>query len=203
LDEWKHMPSIVTTAGKTTVDSGYAVRVLRVKGIKGIVIKYPPLASQHYKVTPNQEIRFVRRAVDLANKQFGSMGFNMHKPIGHPVGPFIVMGRSNYPTADDIIREHPPAKARRMLSNLSKQLNIPEKELKEKIRDYWVKVSVETDEWLEKGLVKLTDKHKVEGGSIFHKNGYSFSIDPFNLHHLQVIGQTNGVIQIVPFIDAI
>ncbi|MCX6804116.1 MAG: hypothetical protein NTY48_06150, partial [Candidatus Diapherotrites archaeon] len=101
LREYGHIPGMIAEVGRKSMSPGYAVRVLKVKGTKGVVLKFPTSAKYHLNVTPREEIRFVRKMIGMVNERLPNSGFVLLKPIGHPVGPFIAMNRTNIPVVED------------------------------------------------------------------------------------------------------
>jgi len=202
LREWGHVPGVIVSAGKKDKGPGYGVRLLHLKGEEGVVLKFPTLASKHYKVTPQEEIRFVRRMVDAINPRSPNAGFTIIKPIGHPVGPFIAMRYSNFPTIGDFYHSDLNPKANRMLTRLSNEMNLPKDKLKEKLLGIGSEIALQSFDVLREGKVVLSKNYPASDW-IKNKNGTSFALKPLDTDHLQIIGQKNGVIQLVPYIDAI
>ncbi len=194
---------VVAKVGRDNFYPGYAVRVIRMKGEKeGVVLKLPTLANKQYKVSAREEIKFVRRMVEAVNAQLSGKGFVIEKPIGHSVGPFIAMKKTNFPTIHDLYYSNDILKAKQMLSKLSKEMGISEDEVKKKISDIGALISLESYKIISDGKVVLSKNYPARGW-IEHENGYSYSLKPLDSQHLQIVGQKNGVIQLVPYIDAI
>ena len=53
---------------------GQGVRLLKLKSGE-VVMKFPTLAARHYKVTPSEEIKFVRRLTGMVNTNLAGNGF--------------------------------------------------------------------------------------------------------------------------------
>jgi len=200
--EWGHRPDVITSAGRKDKGPGYAVRVLKLKGGEEVVVKFPTLAAKHFKVTPKEEIRFVRRLVEMVNASTPNAGFTILKPFGHPVGPFIAMERSDLPTIDDYYHANLTPKARKMLSKLSTELGVPQQELKERLIKIGNTIAVKSFHILFEKKLALSKNYPADDW-IRNKRGVGFHLKPLGSDHLQIVGQKDGAIQLVPYIDAI
>ena len=196
-------PAVIAEVGRDNFYPGYAVRVIRMKGEKeGVVLKFPTIANAHFEITAREEIKFVRNMVQAVNTNLSGKGFIITKPIGHPVGSFIAMKRTNFPTIHDLYNLSNIPKARQMLSKLSKEMGISEEEVKKKISSIGTNIAVESSRIMRDGEVVLSKNYPV-GDWIKNKERYSYSLNPLDSRHLQIVGQKNGVIQLVPYIDVI
>jgi len=202
----KYDKKFVVEMGKTSKTPGYAVRLLKVKENNDVVLKFPTLASYHFNVTPKEEIKFVRKAVELVNarlaNQMFNQGFVILKPIGHAVGPFIAMRRTNLPTIADFEAERLTPKARRMLFRLAKELQLPQEAVKAKILEIAKLIDLSEFNVLDNKELALSKKYPADPW-IENANKISFPLKPLESRHLQIVGQKDGVIQLVPYIDAI
>ncbi|VVB75108.1 Uncharacterised protein [uncultured archaeon] len=200
IREYGHIPGFIEDVGRKARHPGYAVRVMRVKGTSGIVLKYPTLTNEHYKVSPREEIRFTRRMVELVNQKFPNGGFRILKPIGYPVGPFIAMRKTSLPVVDDFYRpERLTPKAKKTLARLSKQMGMSEEEIRKRIIELGHKIGFEG--WLMAYEKKIKLANYPAGSAVTNRKGISFTLAPLDSKHLQIIGQKDGVIQFVPYID--
>jgi hypothetical protein len=202
--EWGHVKGLIEDVGRRVRYQGYAVRELRVKGTKGIVLKFPTLYNKRFNITPREEVRFVRRVVGVVNQRISGSGFELLKPIGHPVGPFIAMHKTNLPTITDFYENNLSPKVRTMLTNLSNELKVPEEKLREKIIAFGNDADFKAWEAISEGKVRLSNKYPASDSIERTHRGQllGYNLDPLNPKHLQVVGAKNGVIQIVPYIDA-
>jgi len=201
LREWPNDYRFIRSVGRKDRGPGYGVRAMKVKG-KEIVLKLPTLASKHYKVTPQEEIRFVRKMVEMVNARHNSTEYNLMKPIGHPVGPFIAMRKTNFPTIEDFQSHRSTPKARKMLSKLAKQMQLPEEKVNQMLQEIGSTISLESFKILMNKQLALSKNYPATS-MIENKKRISYLIRPLDSRHLQIIGQKNGVIQIVPYINAI
>lgn len=202
LKEYFGEPETVKKLGRKNLSSGFAVRLTKVKGAGGIVLKLSTLGTNHFNVTPYEEIRFVRNMVDGVNAKLSKKGFTILRPIGHPVGPFIVMREANYPTVADVSLPVLTPKTKEMLNRIAKETGVPVKKVRERI--------IETGDMIERTAFVLMENRQVvlsknypSGSTIKNFKGEEFPLKPLNKDHLQIIGQKSGVIQLVPYIDAI
>ena len=214
IDERKHREhyfskDILAQVGRNNFYPGYAVRSIRMKREKeGVVIKLSTLASKQFKVTPQEEIRFVRKMVDLVNSELSGEGFVILKPVAHPVGPFIAMQRTNLPTISDFYypsllytpSEFP--KASKMLATLSKKMGLTQEQLREKLVEIGHLISLKSFNLLNEKKVRLSKNYPADA-FIENESGVTFMLKPLNADHLQIVGIKNGVIQLVPYVDAI
>ncbi len=90
-----------------------------------------------------------------------------------------------------------------MLFNLSKDLGISEEELHKKLLDIGISISLESSKILKEGKVVLSKNYPADNWIENKKKRHTYQLKPLGYDHLQVIGQKNGVIQLVPYIDAV
>jgi hypothetical protein len=204
--EWGHLPNakqFIDEVGKEAKGPGYAVRVMKVKGTKGVVIKYPTLAEKTFAVTPLEEIKFVRKLTEKMNAEFSGQGVVLKKPFGHAVGNFIVMEKTNLVNIGEILfMSNRSARARAALKTLSKAWGLNEADAKKKLSDLYIALSLKSTELIRSEKVRLSKKYPSREW-VTNAEGVSFRLHPFDAHHLQIIGVKKGVLQLVPIIDAI
>lgn len=200
--EYTSDPKELARIGRNNFHPGFGVRLIRMKEEKnGVVLKLPTLLNKHYKVTAREEIRFVRRLTGEVNRRLAGKGFTLLKPIGHPVGPFIAMKRTDFVSLQDLSFPRTP-KAKSMIFTLSRELGLTPQEFHQKIVDIGVSISIESSKIMKEGKIVLSKNYPADNW-ITHKKGYSFMLKPLGYDHLQVMGVKKGVIQLVPYIDAI
>ena len=184
---------------------GQGVRLLKLKSGE-VVMKFPTLAARHYKVTPSEEIKFVRRLTGMVNTNLAGNGFQLLKPIGHPVGPFIAMQRTKLPNVGDLFQDRielMSPRARKMLSKLSKEMGIPQEELKEKIIKMGIDIGLEAGSILYDKKLAISKNYPAGPHLENKKTKLTFNLSPLDAHHLQIVGQKKWVIQFVPYLDAV
>jgi hypothetical protein len=209
LKEHYFSKDVLAKDGRNNFYPGYAVRSIRMKQEKeGVVIKLPTLASKQFKVTPQEEIRFVRKMVDLVNSELSGEGVVILKPIAHPVGSFIAMQKTNLPTISDLYSPsalYTPSefpKASKMLATLSKKMGLTQEQVRQKLVEMGHLISLKSFKLLDEKKVRLS-KNYPAGVFIGNEFGISFKLKPLDADHLQIVGLKNGVIQLVPYVDAI
>jgi hypothetical protein len=204
-EEWAHVSDVegfIRDVGRKSLDPGYAVRVLRVKGTKGIVLKYPTLAYAKYNVTPTEEIRYVRRIAAMVNEKLPQeLKVVLLKPIGHEVGPFIAMQRITSPTIEDVKLKKP--EAIRMISQIAKQMHESTEQVEKRLERAAKIIQKEENDIISNKNVTLSENVKQGMFFIENKDGPSFMLRPLDWRHLHIVGQKNGIIQIVSHIDAV
>ena len=203
--QYSHLPNVakvIAKDSKKNKDPGYAVRVLKVKGTKGVVVKYPTLANEKFHVSPLEEIVFVRKMVGAVNSALNEKGVLIRKPVGHPVGPFIVMGRTNFLSVDQVLAQSPSPSASKVLVGLAKGWGLTQSEAKEKLSKLAIQISLKSSELMEEGKVVLSKKYPAND-FIKNEEGITFLVCPLDFKHLQIMGIKKGVLHLVPYIDAI
>lgn len=195
--------NLVEQEGRRNFSPLFAVRSIRIKAEKeGVILKLPTLATHHFRVTPQEEIRFVRRMVDMVNNSLKGKGFVILKPIAHPVGPFIAMRRTNLPTIDDLNYFQRSPKVTKMLSKISSDMGITPERASILIRTAGLMIETKQFNILNGKKVRLSIKYPA-GSFIQDEFGIDHKLKPLSVDHLQIVGVKNGVIQLVPFVDAI
>ncbi len=201
LNELYARPGLIERLGLRDMSSGFAVRLTKVKGAGGVVLKLSTLATNHFHVTPLEEIRFVRNMVNAVNDKLPNEGFVIRKPIGHPVGPFIAMRQTTFSTIRDVSLPVLTPKTKDLLARLSRETGVPAKKIRKSIIEIGNKIERQAFVTMENRGVVLSKNYL--GSVIKNFKGEEFPLKPLNKDHLQIIGQKNGVIQLVPYIDAI
>jgi hypothetical protein len=202
--EWRHIPpkeleEFIRDVGKKSKNPGYAVRTTRIEG-EEIIVKFPTTAYAHLKITPTQEIRFVRRLVGEINKSLKGKGVRIIKPIGYAVGPFIVSRKSKYPEIEDVLSERPSPLTRRRLEVIAKYRKITVEQVQKEIRESLRQI---TETLIKSNNIPINNEYSSKDLFLENNKGHGWSLRPLKRDHLQFVDYIKGEYVFVPYIDAI